>query len=87
MTLQVPILTIVRVDPETVHTVVVVDANVMSSPEVDVADNVMGETPYTRSASVPKVMVCDAWFTVNVASLDVTDEIAPDDPAFLTTTE
>ena len=84
---HVPVLITVTVVPDTVHTLVVVEANDTVRPDDAVAETVMGDTPYTRSAKVPKVMDCVAWFTVSTASADVTDETAPDDPAFFTTTE
>ena len=84
---HVPMLITVTVVPDTVHTLVVADANATVRFDVDVAETVMGETPYTRSASAPNVIVCAAWFTVSTASADVTDETAPAEPEFFTTTE
>ena len=84
---HVPVLITVTVVPDTVHTLVVVDANDTVRPDDAVAETVMGETPNTRSASAPNVMVCEAWFTVSTASADVTEETAPEDPEFFTTTE
>ena len=84
---HVPVLITVTVVPDTVHTLVVADAKVTVSADDAVADTVKGETPYTRSANAPNVMVCDDWFTANTASAEVTDETAPDEPEFFTTTE
>lgn len=84
---HVPVLTTVTVVPDTVHTPVVVDAYETARLDDAVAVMVIGETPYTRSASEPNVIVCDDWFTVSTASADVTDDTAPDEPEFFTTTE
>ena len=77
----------VTVVPLTVHTLVVALANDTTNPALDVADTVNGDTPYTRSANEPKVIVCDPCVMVSVASADVTVETAPDEPEFFTTTE
>jgi hypothetical protein len=43
------------------------------SPEVEVADNVIGETPYvTGEVGWVKVMVWEAWPTVKLCGLPVT---------------
>ena len=52
--------------PATVQTDVVVEAKLTASPELAVAVTVNGDTPYVTLLSAPKVMVCDAEFTVKL---------------------
>ena len=59
----------------------------MVRPEVVVALRLNGATPYTRSVSELKVIVCDALVTVNVALVELTVDTAPEVLEFFTTTE
>ena len=63
---QVPAVTIVTVEPDTVQTALVFDAKVTGSPELAVAVSVNGATPSVTVVSGPKVIVCDPWLTVKL---------------------
>jgi hypothetical protein len=63
---QAPSAAIVTVLPATVQTAVVLEAKLTAKPELAVALIVNGETPYVTLLSVPKVIVCDAEFTVKL---------------------
>ena len=60
-----PPATIVTVEPETVHTVGVVELNPTASPDVAVADIAYGPTPYVWVARAPKLMLCPALLMAN----------------------
>jgi hypothetical protein len=65
---DVPAATIVTVEPLTVHTGVVVDANETVKPDDAVAETEKGALPYVLPESAPNVMVCDALATVKERS-------------------
>lgn len=55
---QVPTVTSVTVDAETVQTLVVVEVNVTAKPEEAVAETVNGDAPNDLPDSAANVMVC-----------------------------
>jgi hypothetical protein len=63
---QAPSAAIVTVLPATVQTAVVLEAKLTAKPELAVAVTVNGDTPYVTLLSAPKVIVCDAEFTVKL---------------------
>ena len=63
---QSPAATIVTVDPETVHTLVVVDVNVTVKFELAVALTENAASLYVLSPNAPKLMVCEACEMVTV---------------------
>jgi hypothetical protein len=59
-------LMIVTVFPETVHIALVVEENVIASPELAEAVTLKGAKPSVTFPRVPKEIVCDARLTVKV---------------------
>ena len=67
--LQVPMATMVTVAPETVQTLVVVEAKLTARPEEAVALTVNGVALKERFESVPKLIV---WLTFDTVKLRLT---------------
>ena len=74
---HVPEKTMVTVVPDTVHTLVVDEASVTASPEVDVGPTVNVDVEKLRSAGSAKVIVWLALVTVMVMVLDVASRKFP----------
>jgi len=66
---QVPTVTIVTAEPDTVHTAVVVEAKLTGRPEDAVALTLNGVGLYARFESVPKAIV---WLTLDIVKLRLT---------------
>jgi hypothetical protein len=71
VSVQVPLNTIVIVDPSTVHTLVVVEVSVTPSPDDAVGASVNVVVEKLRSAGSAKVIVWLALVTVSVIVFDV----------------
>ena len=61
---QVPAVTIVTIEPDTVQTGVVVEAKLTVSPEEAVAVSAKGAAPKVTPEGAAKVMVCEPGVTV-----------------------
>lgn len=70
---HVPEVTIVKVTPETVHTLVELDVTVTASPDVDDVDRVRGVLDHVVVPGLVNVMVWFALATVTV--IVVVDEL------------
>ena len=68
--MQVPEVSMVAVVPETEQSIGVVDVKLTTKPELAVAESVSG-VPTVCVAIAPKVMVCEAAFTVKLRETGV----------------
>jgi hypothetical protein len=67
---QVPVVSMVAVVPETVQTLAVVEAKLTAKLELAVAESVSG-VPTFCAGIAPKVMVCEAALTVKLCETGV----------------